>query len=164
MVMHVDAPSLFCIRAHVVCSVGLWLTTNRIKGLGPKLDVKPTSVNIQQRYNFEAPGRAYISSSIIIPRGARNLSLLSLATATVSPRLWTLATACDIGVETETPNCSYDFRRHPTRKEPRMTILNKSVTAIGIFFASCLVSLPNGFSQTSTLTAFYTAPVASMAP
>ena len=45
-----------------------------------------------------------------------------------------------------------------------MTILNKSVTAIGIFFASCLVSLPNGFSQTSPLTAFYTAPVASMAP
>ena len=45
-----------------------------------------------------------------------------------------------------------------------MTILNKSVTAIGIFFASCLVSLPNGFTQTSTLTAFYTAPVASMAP
>ena len=30
-----------------------------------------------------------------------------------------------------------------------MTILNKSVTAIGIFFVSCLVSLPNGFSQTS---------------
>jgi NitT/TauT family transport system substrate-binding protein len=45
-----------------------------------------------------------------------------------------------------------------------MAIVKASVAALGLFVASCLVFLPNIFSQTSTLTAFYTAPVVSMAP
>ena len=45
-----------------------------------------------------------------------------------------------------------------------MALLNKSLGALGLLLATCFVCLPNGFSQTSTLTAFYTAPVASMAP
>jgi len=40
-----------CFASVLMLSVpfGFWLTTSRIKGLGPKLDVKPTSVNIQQK-------------------------------------------------------------------------------------------------------------------
>jgi NitT/TauT family transport system substrate-binding protein len=45
-----------------------------------------------------------------------------------------------------------------------MTVLNKSVAALGFYFATCLVLAPELFAQASTLTAFYTAPVASMAP
>ena len=45
-----------------------------------------------------------------------------------------------------------------------MAVLNKSVAALGIVLASCLVLAPELFAQPSTLTAFYTAPVASMAP
>src|ERR1051325_6425325 len=45
-----------------------------------------------------------------------------------------------------------------------MAVLDKSAPALGFFFATCLVLAPELFAQASTLTAFYTAPVASMAP
>ena len=45
-----------------------------------------------------------------------------------------------------------------------MAVLDKSVAALGFYFATYLVLAPELFAQASTLTAFYTAPVASMAP
>ena len=45
-----------------------------------------------------------------------------------------------------------------------MAILKRSLAAFGVFIAGSVVLAPNLFAQASTLTAFYTAPVASMAP
>jgi ABC-type nitrate/sulfonate/bicarbonate transport system substrate-binding protein len=60
--------------------------------------------------------------------------------------------------------CSPKCVTHQNRKEPGMAVLDKSVAALGFYFATCLVLAPELFAQASTLTAFYTAPVASMAP
>src|SRR5690348_13851878 len=60
--------------------------------------------------------------------------------------------------------CSPKCVTHQNRKEPGMAVLDKSVAALGFYFATCLALAPELFAQASTLTAFYTAPVVSMAP
>src|SRR5262245_11357060 len=45
-----------------------------------------------------------------------------------------------------------------------MTTLRKLLAFLGIFFILCIASSKEGRAQTQTLTAFYTAPVVSMAP
>jgi len=45
-----------------------------------------------------------------------------------------------------------------------MTTLRKLLALLGIAFIVCIVSTKESFGQSQTLTAFYTAPVVSMAP